>query len=289
MNTGTNNSKPSYLIVNADDFGYYSCVSEGILHAHRDGIVTATGVFGNSPDLTSDVGLLQETPTLDVGVHLNMTFGGPLTDSMRDKLADRNGQFPSKFGLLKMLMTRKIRPADIHDEWAAQIQRCVDAGVHVRFVNSHEHVHMFPGLTKVVRQLADRFDIGHVRIPSPDPIRFWKPGTLIRDIGLSILGWNKRNRHYRSGIGFLGMGESGRLSLAYLRRQLTNLRPGGIFELMCHPGNFDSAEIGDSDLTRYHDWELERDVLTSPEAGEILRRHNVRLIGFRDIENLQHA
>ena len=30
------------LIVNADDFGLTERVSQGILHAHRDGIVTST-------------------------------------------------------------------------------------------------------------------------------------------------------------------------------------------------------------------------------------------------------
>ena len=36
---------PVYLIVNADDYGYFSCVSRGILDAVCDGIVTATGVL----------------------------------------------------------------------------------------------------------------------------------------------------------------------------------------------------------------------------------------------------
>ena len=39
-------SRYSYLIVNADDYGYHDCVSKGILSAARQGIVTATGIFG---------------------------------------------------------------------------------------------------------------------------------------------------------------------------------------------------------------------------------------------------
>ena len=70
---------PSFLIVNADDFGYFRCVSRGIVQSHTRGIVTATGVLGNSPNLRDDALLLFQYPDLDVGVHLNLTFGEPLT------------------------------------------------------------------------------------------------------------------------------------------------------------------------------------------------------------------
>ena len=64
------------LIVNADDYGYFECVSKGILQAAAHGIVTATGVFGDCP------AICRNTPpgsadcdALDAGVHLNLTDG----------------------------------------------------------------------------------------------------------------------------------------------------------------------------------------------------------------------
>jgi predicted glycoside hydrolase/deacetylase ChbG (UPF0249 family) len=41
----------AYLIVNADDYGIFRCVSKGILEAASHGIVTATGVFANMAHL----------------------------------------------------------------------------------------------------------------------------------------------------------------------------------------------------------------------------------------------
>src|SRR5687768_12924691 len=82
------------LIVNADDFGYAESVSAGILRAHRDGIVTATTFMTNAPHTDDAATLARATPSLDVGVHLVVSFGRPLTDVERVRsLVDGNGRF----------------------------------------------------------------------------------------------------------------------------------------------------------------------------------------------------
>ena len=37
------------VVVNADDFGFSEGVTEGILRAHADGIVTSTTIMANMP------------------------------------------------------------------------------------------------------------------------------------------------------------------------------------------------------------------------------------------------
>ena len=46
-------SQPSFLIVNADDYGYFPGISRGIIDAHKDGVVTATGVLANGTSFLS--------------------------------------------------------------------------------------------------------------------------------------------------------------------------------------------------------------------------------------------
>jgi len=282
VDNGKGNSARSFLIVNADDFGYFDCVNEGIIQAHTNGIVTATGLFGNAPTLSGDIDKLKAVPGLDVGVHLNLTFGAPVTPSLQRKMNRFDGKFPSKTGLLKLLLRRVLTTGDIEKEWAAQIENCQRDGLNLQFLNSHEHVHMLPGLNKIVHRLASRYGIRHVRTPAPDSLRHWRPGTLLRDLPLSILSIGQP----QSAIGFAGMGESGRLSLAYLSRRLRNLRSGAIVELMCHPGILDPDEVNDPTLLEYHDWEQERELLTSSEAKDLLGRYDVGLIGFRDVDRL---
>lgn len=275
-----------FLIVNADDYGYFSCVSRGILQSHSNGIVTATGVMGNGPNLQKDAELLCEHRSLDVGVHLNLTFGEPLSESFLRNAPQLIGRFPSKFELVRLLISNAIKKVDIEIEWAAQIERCLAMGLKIQFLNSHEHVHMLPSLMEVMRRLAIRFEIQHVRIPTADSVRFWRPATFVRDLTLSILGWWAQSTSEHPGARFFGLGASGRISLEYLEKQLKTLQQGQIFELMCHPGIYNKAEVIDPALIQYHNWEQELRVLTSDEVRALLDLYKVELIGFRDIENV---
>ena len=54
------------LIINADDYGYYPCVSKGILEAAKAGALTATGILANSSDLATQLQWLKGFESLDV-------------------------------------------------------------------------------------------------------------------------------------------------------------------------------------------------------------------------------
>ena len=58
---------PFRLIVNADDFGFTRDVNEGIIEAHRHGILTATTLMANGDAFDDAVALARQTPSLDVG------------------------------------------------------------------------------------------------------------------------------------------------------------------------------------------------------------------------------
>ena len=66
------------LVVNADDFGFTPDVNEGIVEAHRNGILTATTLMANGDAFDDAVRLAAEVPTLDVGCHLVLVGGHSL-------------------------------------------------------------------------------------------------------------------------------------------------------------------------------------------------------------------
>src|SRR5689334_23604636 len=61
------------LIVTADDFGLTEGVNRAILHAHKEGIVTSASLMVNGPAVDSAVAMARANPTLDIGLHLNLT------------------------------------------------------------------------------------------------------------------------------------------------------------------------------------------------------------------------
>ncbi len=277
-------SDAACLIVNADDYGYFRSVSRGILAAAQKGIVTATGILANGPHFEECVRWLREGPELDLGVHLNLTLGEPLTADMRRHLDRWSGRFPAKFTLARALLAHAIPMRAVETEWRAQIERCRDAGLSLQFINAHEHLHMFPGLYRRAHDLAAHYAIPHVRLTRPDRTPPFKPGPLLRHAILRGLAWLHQSAGDRQHAAvFLGLSESGRLDERALTRTLAGIRPGRVYELMCHPGFDDPAEIASSALRRYHDWEGEYRALTAPAVREALDARGIRLIGYRHL------
>lgn len=277
-------AETAYLIVNADDYGYFRCVSNGILRAATHGIVTATGVFANAIHFAEHAARLRDCDVLDVGVHLNLTEGMPLTREMQNRLSRWSGRFPGKFAMAGAILSRAVKTADVSGEWQAQIERCLDNGLRVRFLNSHQHLHMLPVLFPVANALAKQYNIAHLRFPTAQVGAGSGNGALFRDAVLKTFEAINRRHAGTPGAHFLGLEASGKLDMGYLERSLSRLGAGEIYELMCHPGEFDAQEVTDRRLLRYHDWEGELSTLTSPAARKLLHHHGVRLIGYRHLK-----
>jgi hypothetical protein len=272
------------IIVNADDYGYSEGVSRGILELARKGIVTATGVLANSPFFDEHVRSLLSVQQVDAGVHLNLTAGRPLTAGLASLLERSGGEFPrKKYGLALSILSGSIAPAVVEEEWDAQIRRCRDAGLHVWFLNSHEHLHMLPPLYRVIRRLAERHGIPYIRHTRAEWFGFPKPGGIARNSVLQVLDWINRGGARHTAPYLLGASQSGKLDLKFLERRLATLRHGQVYELMCHPGHSVAGEEVDPRLYTYHDWEGELNALLCAEKLGLFRFCR---IGFRDLGSL---
>ena len=275
---------PVKLIVNADDYGYFASVSQGILAGAGAGRISATGILANAERFDERMAWLRDCPQLDPGVHLNVTWGVPLSAAMR-KLVDRwGGRWPGKMPVVLGVLRGAIPVGAVVGEWRAQIQRCLDAGLNIMFLNSHEHVHMLPSLYPQAQALADEFGIRHLRYTQIEWAGKFSPGALVRNTLLG--GMNVMNRKRRRGPAsrFLGLAESGNVTVRYLQTRLAGLPPGTVCELMCHPGYFDADEIHAPALRAYHHWQSELDMLTGPDFGQLLKDYNVTVTGYRNLQ-----
>ena len=98
------------LILNADDFGMTRGVNEGIIRAHRDGVLTSTTLMANGPEFDDAVSRAKSNPKLGVGCHL-VLVGGPAI-APRDKissLADANGNLPESLAGLVGRLSSGLR------------------------------------------------------------------------------------------------------------------------------------------------------------------------------------
>ena len=280
------------LVVNADDFGISSRINEGILRAHRAGIVTATSLMAVGRAFEQAVRCCRAVPTLDVGVHLTLVAERPLLPH-GSSLAGDDGRFPASAGaFLRRWLTGRIRRADVQAEWSAQIERVLDHGIRVTHMDSHQHVHTLPGLADLSLHLAARYNIPFVRVPVEDLRGDRRPSLhgIDRMFGATALraSWvlarltGAKTAKCRP-LRFLGFQDGGRIDDLRLRRLLRALRPGRAYELMCHPGL--TPEEPDVKRWQYgHEKELQ--ALTNPAIRSEITARGIQLCNFKDLTYL---
>jgi predicted glycoside hydrolase/deacetylase ChbG (UPF0249 family) len=276
---------PIFLIVNADDCGFYACVSKGVIECAKQKVINATGLMANGPNFTNSVKWLEQVPELDVGVHLNITYGTPITASMKKSLRSNGGVFVPAMRMAAMIYAKKIDVAAIENEWRAQIQRCIRAGMAVKFVNSHEHIHMLPVLYDRLMDMALAFDIPYVRYTRPEWRLSFDLKSHFRNLVLKGMVMLDAKDQEKNAVTLIGTGLSCELNIDYIEACLKTMHPGRVYELMCHPGYFDASEVSDKRLVRYHAWENELRLLTSPSFRRLLQNYNVRLISYNNLTN----
>ena len=277
------------LVVNADDFGLCESVNDGIVLAHRSGIVTAASLMAVGRAFDQAVDWCRRIPSLDVGVHLTLVAEPPLL-SKASSLTGDDGRLPPGAGAFaRGYLEGRIRPADIRAELRAQIERVLDHGLRVTHLDSHQHVHALPGVAELVLGLSVRYGIPFVRAPV-EPWRIdWPPNfhalsRLARAAALrtcwTLARLAQPDRARFRPLRFLGFTEGGRLDGARLQRLLQTLQPGRAYELMCHPG-FTPASPEVQRWNYHH--ELELQALTNPGIRSAIAERGIRLCCFRDL------
>ena len=263
------------LVVNADDFGFTPDVNQGIVDAHRRGILTATTLMANGEAFEDALRLASETPTLDIGCHLVLVGGRSLVTGKA---------YPRTLGqLLAALARRELHP---YKELAAQVRRILAAGVHPTHLDTHKHTHLAPPVLDAVARLGQEFGIRWVRRPFDFPLRA-RYGSIprMKRLTSAALGLLRRRFHRvlekhgcRSTDHFAGFQITGRFRTAELVELLAAI-PEGSTELMCHPGHCGEALRGASTrLKESREHELE--ALVAPETRTALERNGIELVSY---------
>ena len=250
------------LIVNADDFGYSQSISTGIIRAHRDGIVTATTLMTNAPHTEGAAKLARATPSLDVGVHLVLTFDRPLADvELVPTLVDKDGRFFRPIELL----ARDVDREEALIEYRAQYRKARELiGRDPTHIDSHHWVHDHPALEWAIGRLAHETGAA-ARIHSDEQ----------RD-RLRARGVRTPDRFVRE---FQHEGKVGVDSLLALLERIA--KTSGVTELMCHPGEPDEALAKRSGYARERATELA--TLTDPRVRAKVKDLGISLTTFADL------
>lgn len=270
------------LIVNADDFARSAGVNQGIHRAHQEGVVSTTTAMMNLDAADRQVlDLHRSNPALGIGVHLNLTFGKPLS-SPKDltSLVDEQGRFRNFRDLLDH--PEEINPDDAELEWRHQIDRFLNCGIELDHLDSHHHSAVFSKqLFELFLDLAEEFECG-VRNPCPldleaTELRSIYSEEIIRFV-LERSAEIMTARKIPHPDALLASFFADQATAGHMKSLLEKLPPG-TYELMCHPGIPDAELIQDSSYDLFREREME--VLTSQEIGDTLHTAGIQLHTFQ--------
>ena len=282
------------LIVNADDFGLTAGVNRGIVEAHTGGIVTSTTLMANSAAFEDAVQLASSNPELSVGCHLVLVDGAPLLGP--DKVSSlMDSREPGRFrkdisGFAVRALSGRLDANQIETEATAQIRKLQSAGIQVSHIDTHKHTHMFPQVLRPLLRAAQACGVRAIRNPFGRVVFSLvarHPSLWKRYSQVSLL--NAWQGKFRQAVAAAGMtttdGSLGVVSTGVLDDQLIHFiletLPEGTWEFVTHPGYNDADLAGISTRLR-ESRDLERQILSRPEALELLRRERIQLISYRD-------
>jgi predicted glycoside hydrolase/deacetylase ChbG (UPF0249 family) len=255
------------LVVNADDFGFTRDVNQGIIEAHRNGILTATTIMSVGGAFDDAVRLARENPTLDIGVHLVLVGQPPFPMTVAQ--------------LTRAVMLRRIR---IYEELSAQVRRVMEAGLKPSHLDTHKHTHLLPPVLDAVARISEEFKIPWVRRPFDFPLQpggvSWKKRAVSRGFSVVRRRFERvLTRHgCRSTDHFAGFQITGKFNAADVAGLIRAL-PEGSTEFMCHPG-ICTAELRAARTRLKEAREQELRALTAPEARDALRDSGVELVTY---------
>lgn len=260
-------AQPTRLIIRGDDMGYSHSGNEALIKSYKEGIETSIEVIVNSPWFPEAVKLLQQNPTVDVGVHLALSSEWenikwrPLTDCA--SLKDANGYFypmiyPNKNYPGQALTENKWSLADIEKEFRAQIELAIKRIPRLSHISSHMGcAELSPEVRALSKKLAKEY---HIDIDPQD--------------------------HKVVYAGFAGSHATAAEKTESFVAMLDKLEKGKTYLFVEHPG-LDNDELKAVYHIGYEQVAADRqgvtDLFTNPKIKAAIKQKGIQLISYKEL------
>ncbi len=271
-------------------------VNEGIVRAHRDGVLTSTTLMANGLAFSDAVKKAAENPKLGVGCHLVLVGGKPVAPAGQvPSLVDAKGNLPDSLPeFVARVSAGLIKKDEIERELRAQIQKIQNAGVILTHLDSHKHTHAHPKVMDVVGKVAQEFGITKIRRPVENLRSSWEStrkdasGTSKQIAAAGVVrvvasGFEAFVEKYKLTCPdyFLGLAMTGQLGPAALRRMADTIEDGST-EIMLHPGIRD-AELAASGSRLQQQRETEMAGLLDGGVRQAFLERGIHFISYREL------
>ncbi|KKQ74032.1 MAG: hypothetical protein US96_C0043G0003 [Candidatus Woesebacteria bacterium GW2011_GWB1_38_5b] len=263
-----------YLITNADDFGWGEDISRGIIDSHINGVLSSASVIINEIDNAS-LKLALKTPTLGLGLHLNIATGGKFNHPTRASIATPYNQkaWDDMYGSLDPKLIFKEFEKQYH-LFCKLLKRVPD------HIDTHYNTSSVKNVFEAYIKLAIKYNL-----PVRQPVSY-----LTKDNKFNFASNTSELTHCNNFISQLRKNNiltTDYYSLEYMNlhkdylkafvEELDKINDGQSIEISFHPGYRE-------------DWRRKQvEILTSPELKKYLRAHKVKLINYQNFHEYKNS
>lgn len=270
------------LLLNVDDFGMASPINEaadrllGVHPAVGLSIMPTGSAFGEAVTIARNHGQ-------DLGVHLTLVEDKPLSSKVnsKDSTPGLNPPPQNYKQFIARYLRGSIRREDIKQEIELQIKRVLSAGLTVSHIDSHQHLHLLPGLFNIVLEMARKHNIPYVRTANVPLLSGVFRRRTLPILGAKVASWfsrrSLRSTPIRTNDYFLGLHHSQPLNRSIARTLIQGIaRKGGMVEWGIHVA---TGALEDSSRFRSERrLEANLEIFTSEWFQKILSENRVSLI-----------
>lgn len=154
------------IIINADDFGKSRDINFAIMALMDLNLCKDTTLLVNFEDSAHAAELaIVNNRRNNVGIHLNLTEGRPLSTKIRNE-----SRFCNKAGLFhynkvkRILHLSKSEKMAVYEELISQINTYRSFGIPISHADSHNHIHEEPGLFLLLIEILKKENIPFLRL-----------------------------------------------------------------------------------------------------------------------------
>ena len=254
--------EPIRLLMRADDMGITHDINMAIIKSHKEGLITSASIMPTSNFFDEAIKLCKANPTLVTGVHITLSASKLRTVLPPDEVPHLVTPAGFLHETAEEMMKESPSEAEMEKEIRAQIEKVSATGLRFTYIDWHRGA--TETIKKIILKICDEQKLiygqeskgevyGYHRIeimPETWPHQFLPDGQRVY---YAAPAFNEQEQ---------------RMFYDNLRK----LGPGNWITAM-HPGLNDPQRTSVTGL------------ICSPEAKEIIKEKNIRVISYKDIWN----
>lgn len=252
------------LLINADDFGLHPSINEAIAEGVETGVINSISVSMEGSDV--DFQLLKEFSVKGTFIGLHLTWVGEKWLSSNTQINSwRDFIIKYTLGKNKFLKALKL-------EAETQLVAFKEIGLPLDHIDGHQHLHVFPGVSDFVFEMAKANGNCRVRIPHTPTDSLRRPGIG----GLALQNFSKKLMQKQNKPFYcIGIKRSGHYDTDSLISELKSVNVERL-EIVAHPG-CDNQALSKKYSDWGFNWEREHQALLSPEFREMIFNNHTLL------------